>query len=867
MRMNEKIDNPEKDNQDQKNLYINCPSSKILETIKKFSINTYEKQNMDTKPKYFKEEHLKLNLWKVTSKLLLVGQLWDSNTEYLTHRNSITDVKEYIENYHKKNTLFLTTSNSLKDFFNIHYIDSVDYDCEFITKICCGIQTWYELNENNIAVIEINYQYVTFFAILIECILIYIKKQMSNSVYFQENGILKLKLFNLNTVMRYKNYFYNLSCKKSTDKLDLLILHQVIISNYPKFEAFPKFRILLQIYKRNEKVLMVRDIDDIEIVYKDEFYIVLTNINAEVNGDIVLSLYFLHDNLEKKILEFPLNGFYYTQGLYRYKKEDIITSYNYKFQDEFKFDLVFLDSQKSVHLNYLESENDMIQGLKILTKMYVQEEDNKRLENFIDLGYNRIVAKFCAIMKYTDKEAVDLINVLEMKGYNNLISNSKPLQYTTIKFKNDSSKSEAIKTTFQEPIVRESIDREKLYKNLRIKDFKLIEPIKEEELVIPVQKKINKKVIFKKKEIQKEDYQDIDYKSLRPLHWVPIVSTEETIFKNLDFYDTKLDKEKFKKFFCVKNTGVTSTKQIDIKNCAIVIEPKRLFLVSLALKHLNKKNINPENIYDILKNNAKNIFIQDLLNLENVFPTYEETYLLATCDYDRLGPDENIMLEYSKLVEVKKIVKILLFERKFFDEIFLIEDLLEKIRFTFDKLLYSQEIKIILKIFLDIGNMINYEFSIRKKRLSGFRLSSIYLFLDYKGNEDFSLFDYFMENLEYKSILVNLQRDFKYIDIIRKEQFSKIREKINYYINQFMNNLDIYFTLENDKETFKNFLVFVSDKLENIKQKYEDCANKANQIKKLFDESDKKNIIEVLDCLAILINKMVSYKKPKSVKI
>jgi hypothetical protein len=865
MRMKEKFDNPEKDNQEQKNIYINCPSSKILETIKKFSISTYGKENMDTKPKYIKEEHSKLNLWKITSRLLLVGQLWDSNTEYITHRNSITDVQEYLENHYKEYTLFLTTSNMYKNISNVHFIDKIDYDCEFIIKICCGIQTWYELNEDNVAVIEINYQYVTFFAILIECILIYIKKQIRNSIYFQENEILKLKLFNLNTVIRYKNYFYNLSCKKSTDKLELLILHQVIISNYPRFEAFSKFRILLQIYKRNEKVIMVREIDDIEIVYKDEFYIVLTNINAEVNGDIVLSLYFLQDNLEKKIFEFPLNGFYYTQGLYRYKKDDILTSYGYKFQEEFKFDLVFLDSQKSVHLNYLDSEIDMIQGLKVLSKMNIQEEDKSRLESFINLGYNRIVAKFCAIMKYTDKKALDLINVLERKGYNNLISNCRPLQYATIKFKNDSSKPETIKTSFQESIVRESIDREKLYKNLRIKDFKLIEPIKEEDLLIPVQKKISKKVIFKKKELKKEDYQDIDYRSLRPLHWVPIVSTEETIFKNLDFYDTKLDKEKFKKYFCVKNTGVISTIQIDIKNNAIVIEPKRLFLVTLALKHLNKKNINPENIYEILKHNAQSIFIQDLLNLENVFPTYEENYLLATCDYDKLGPDEKIMLEYSKLVEVKKIVKILLFERKFFDEIFLIEDLLEKIKFTFDKLLNSQEIKIILKTFLDIGNMINYEYSIRKKRLAGFKLSSIYLFLDYKGNEDFSLFDYFMDSLEYKNLLVNLQRDFRYIDIIRKEQFSKIREKINYYINQFMNNLDVYLTLENDKETFKNFLVFVSDKLENIKQKYEDCANKTNQIKKLFDESDQKNIIEVLDCLAVLINKMVNYKKSKLV--
>ncbi|EQB60810.1 formin-like protein [Vairimorpha apis BRL 01] len=248
-----------------------------------------------------------------------------------------------------------------------------------------------------------------------------------------------------------------------------------------------------------------------------------------------------------------------------------------------------------------------------------------------------------------------------------------------------------------------------------------------------------------------------------------------------------------------------------------------------------------------------------------MFPTYEEAYMLATSEFDKLSYEEKTMLKFSKLTEVNKLVKILIFERKFFDEIFLLEELLDKFRYTFEKLINSEEIKILLKMLLDLGNMINSDFLGRTKKLSGFKLSSINLFFDYKGQNDYNLFKYLMECIDDKNMIENLIKDFKYLDFVRKEHLSKIKDKINFFIIQYSENLEIFYSLEYDKETFKNFLVFVSDKLDDIKIKYEECVIQANKIKIMFDENDKKNVIEILDNIGTLISKVINYKNSSNV--
>ncbi|WUR04109.1 formin-like protein [Vairimorpha necatrix] len=831
-----------------KKIYINYPSSAILEKIKKFSIKTEVNKFKITGKIECKES---LNIWKIFDKIFIIGPVWDSDTEYFSYKNSLNSVKKYLENVSKnQDFLYFTTNENIKLEKNILIIKNLDFDCILYNKVSSSIQTWLDLKDNHIVIIELDYDKLHHFAILIECIQIKMTKSLSSKIILQEIGCLSSFFKNLNTVERYKRYFQNLVNKKP-EEAEILKLHQVIISNYPKLENFNDATIHFYIYKNKKIIKLINNKDGGELIYKDNFYIVLTDINCELSGDSTLCLKFEIDNQENTIFEFPLNIFYYKQGLYRYKKEDIMTIYN--FPNDFKLDLVFLDTHKIE--NKIFTENNLIGGIKNINEMIKNKMNEEIYMKLSDQGFDKIISTFCGLMNYTEEESKNFINLLEIKGYRK-ITNVKPFKNTILDF-NSEIRSTKIET-FNKNSTIQVENKEGFYRNIQNREYKIIDFIIDEDYPKEIIK-IKPKIKFKKKTDFKNK-EDLTYKSIRHLHLVPITNKDESIFKDLGTVNYELDIEKFKKFFCVLN----SKSNLEAKSKShnnMTIDPKRLFLVSLALKHLSKKNINPENIYEMLKTKSKDIYIQDLLCLEKVFPTYEETYLLVTSDYNKLVLEEKIMLQYSKLVEVKKIVKISLFEQKFFDEIFLLEDLLEKFKFTFDKLIESQDLKIILRIFLDIGNLINHDFSTRSRKISGFKLSSLNLFLEYKGKEDFSLFQYFMECYDFTEIIINLQKDFKYLNIIRKEEYKKFKDKINYLIEKYKENLEIFSTLKNDKNTFSNFLFFVSEKLEDIKNKYEECRKRLNIIKKMFDEGDQKNINEILDVIEHLITKMKKYNQ------
>lgn len=847
------------ENNAKKPLYVNNPSLKILEKIEKISISEVKKQ---FKKPQVKDNILKINIWKISPKIFLIGEVWDGETNFLDCKNFTGDVQKYLEKTRLNNNyLYYTTNENTKLSGSILRLKKILYDCNFFGEISNSIYSWLQLSDTNVAFIEVNYEKLTLFAILIECVNIYLTEKINIGLIFSNFEHFKKNITDLNTIDRYKKYFYNLYCKKN-DRLATLKLHQIIISNYPKIEGFDNFKISFSIHQNQKNITKTKDVDDIDIIYKDNFYIVLNNLNMEITDDINFTIDFINKDKKKTIFEFPFNVFFYDQGVFRYNKEDVLTDIKSKFQDEFNFDLVFLETENYINLSLYENKYNIIQGIITINELFKRNKNDSKFEMLFKKGYEKNIATFCSLLNYSNAEASSLISLLETKGYTSLFSQGKSLKTTFIHFQKTKN-TEEYKILKQEDIIPiKPFDKDNLYKNILNKDLPDIELIKDEEKPSLILKNPTKKFVLKKKKILVENVNEMNCKALRPLHWVPINDNDGTIFKDLDIYKSKLDVEKFKKYFCVNSKDTEHINNNQLNQAVTVIDQKRLFLVSLAISHLNKKNINPKNIYDMLINNPKDIFIQDLLNLEHVFPTYEETYVLANYDFSKLMPEEKIMLEYSKLLEVKKIVKILLFERKFFDEIFLIENLLEKIKFTFDKIIESKDFKIILKMILDIGNLINYDFSARKKKSAGFMLSSIYLFVDYKGHEDYSLFQFFMESMEYNSISINLQRDFKYLNIIRKEQIIKIKEKINFLIKQYKDNLQMYYTLENDKATFTNFFLFVADKLTNIKSNYEKCTEKIVLIKKLFNEDDKRSIIDMLDCIAYLISKITNYKQP-----
>lgn len=837
-----------------KNLYVNNPSSKIVEKIKNISNskNIFEKR-IETKTIPISNNISRLNKWKIKSNFFIVGPITNKKTDFDTLTNDIEDVKNFINENGSKETLYISTKDYSKVFQNFFLLVNFEFNCENISNFCNAVEAWFEINNNNFVIVELDLNKISFFTLIIECFILYFTKIENDNIFVLEKKIFREKISDIETIKRFKSYFFNLVNYKKSHKFDILLLHQLIISNYPKIKEFLNFKIILEIHQKNNKIV-INEFDNNDVIYKDQFYIIFTNLKIELEGDANIIIFFN----DLKVFEFPFNCFLYEQGLFRYNKEDIITNYFKYFDEDFKFDIVLLDINKMY--SYQECcpfQKNIILGIEVLTNYITNSNDKQQFEKLIQIGYNRHIAKFCAQMNYNEIECQSLVNNLEAKGYKNLIQEKKPEKLNSIKYENKEKND-------KESAAKDYIKKIELYKNIKSNEIKKIDLIIDEIYIPPQILKTKTKGSFKKKNIENNISKLNNIHSIRPLHWVPVMSSKNTIFKNLDSYNINYDIEKFKKHFCVLNEKVAKF-QNELKPVNNIIDSKRLFLVSLALKHLNKKHITSENIYNILKNNSKNIFIQDLLNLERMFPTYEEAYMLATSEFDKLSYEEKTMLKFSKLTEVNKLVKILIFERKFFDEIFLLEELLDKFRYTFEKLINSEEIKILLKMLLDLGNMINSDFLGRTKKLSGFKLSSINLFFDYKGQNDYNLFKYLMECIDDKNMIENLIKDFKYLDFVRKEHLSKIKDKINFFIIQYSENLEIFYSLEYDKETFKNFLVFVSDKLDDIKIKYEECVIQANKIKIMFDENDKKNVIEILDNIGTLISKVINYKNSSNV--
>ncbi|EOB12130.1 hypothetical protein NBO_520gi001, partial [Nosema bombycis CQ1] len=330
------------------NLCVNKPSSKILERIKQFSKSIENKEFAPGK-KLVRTivDNSKINIWEVSNRIFFVGQTWKSGTETLTHKNNVNETKIYLDELFGSKYLILSIEQHSKDFDRVLYCPNLWYDLEYINKICIAIKAWLDIDMMNVIVIEINYNIASVFAILYHSLLVYCGYE--NSIMgniFIDNEILRSKTNNSNTISRYNSYFSSLIHSNKTEMQNIILLHQIIISNYHHFENHKNFRVQLKIFKNNKNIRTVHDVDDIDVIYKDDYHIVFTNIDFEANCDLTIGLYFIIDTKEKEIFKFAINGNCHDQGLYRFKKNDLISEYKYKYSDEFKLDIVFLESEK-----------------------------------------------------------------------------------------------------------------------------------------------------------------------------------------------------------------------------------------------------------------------------------------------------------------------------------------------------------------------------------------------------------------------------------------------------------------------------------------------------------------------------------------
>jgi hypothetical protein len=354
----------------------------------------------------------------------------------------------------------------------------------------------------------------------------------------------------------------------------------------------------------------------------------------------------------------------------------------------------------------------------------------------------------------------------------------------------------------------------------------------------------------------------------RPFHWATIARTDENIFEELEKFSIGIDFSKFEEWFCEPYKAEESGQKPVKKEKTLLKDERRLFLVSIALKTLEKKKIDITNLEDVIYNDSFNSEYEDLLNIDKILPTDEDTSKFTGCDISELNPIEKFMCSFREKTDLKKILKILIYERKFIDESVNVEITLNDIKEAFIKISESNNLRIILKTILDLGNAINCKYlrGITKRKARGFKLSSLSMLHAYRGNRGAGTLLTFL--------LLTLLRDrpetFKIFEELRKvhkikdEDMNELRARINKMITEYKDCIECMKLIQGDHgvcKQLRKFLAYAYVNLNQMGRKYREDFVYSGMLKAKLGENEKCPIKTVLNDLSdFLVNLEKEYK-------
>lgn len=346
----------------------------------------------------------------------------------------------------------------------------------------------------------------------------------------------------------------------------------------------------------------------------------------------------------------------------------------------------------------------------------------------------------------------------------------------------------------------------------------------------------------------------------KPLHWAPIKNIENTIFQKLANINPIIDYGDFENIFCeskmLKGPN-TNTKTDQRSN----LSSRRAFLVSLAIKSLEINGISAENIENIIKYKIHDLTYQDVINLQKIMPENEkEKNILVSIQKNKLSMNEQEMLKYLNIPKIQNIISILKFEKCFSEETELIVKSLKMIECSIMRILESKELKILLKIILEIGNAINSKYSHHPRFSPGFKLESLEAVNNYYGKKDQSILDFILRLTDKNDIDIDfLLEDLKPVHLVKNEDIGLIRAHINGFITEYSKIINLFNELnEPDQIIYKKFTLFACKRLKTLKEEYEKCFNYSLKMKTEFGEESTTPLSCILTSISNFLNKVKS---------
>lgn len=364
-----------------------------------------------------------VNISKINNFISIIGETCNSKTEYFTKKNNIHHVESYLrEIYNDKYIVFTFKRSSIaKVFKKCLLFEDTKFSLELAFEIAKIAKFFLDNIEKSTLIFEMKTGFENNIAFYISCVLYYCKFFNSSLAAFESLTAYNLaKCTNKNTIMRYLRYFDTSLSMNSPIKFPQLILNQIILTSVPKISTDKDFEPILKIATKYND----RHISN-QTFYKDNDFVIFSNLNYEVFDDTTISIYFEQEKKHYHILNLNFNTFFYKQGLYRFSLRDIETSlpqesiYNF-FDENFCLDLVFVENNDVLMANPTKNSVNVLDTMKYIIERFFSDYDYNNSYVLRNKGYNKILATLCAQLHFNEEESYHLNSSLIESGHRSL---------------------------------------------------------------------------------------------------------------------------------------------------------------------------------------------------------------------------------------------------------------------------------------------------------------------------------------------------------------------------------------------------------------------------------------------------------------
>lgn len=584
--------------------------------------------------------------------------------------------------------------------------------------------------------------------------------------------------------MNFSNYFDDFLRNK---KFKSLNLHQIVISTIPRRKNDSEKPFLKPFYS-----IRIVEKPIIPKVQHDENHIIC-KMDVIVRSDLTLEFF----RNSTKLFSLFLNTISFDEGLYRFSEKDCILESGTVLSSDFSIDVFFFSSnERTKHVNF-DAKAQIADRL-------VGTFDRKSYDNFKKIG----IKHEDALVKVLSQDSSSIELQLKTLADNISVSNNIPVEQSILFIR-----------PYEPDDTIELTDLELVLDTVPMKNTVIKTPKRK---MAPVRKT---KTISEKKE---------ESIVVKPFYWAVIPKSCDSIFNDLSDVRTYIDCTKFEEWFSV--TTDSHKFRIEKQKGTIIKDARRLFLVSISLKTFEKRELSLNAI------SLNKMLLDDLIIIERIVPI-ESEYQLLKSNSSKCNEIETKMIEFYKY---RNLVKILVFERKFFE----IKDKwmtsVSRIKDGFDEILNSNNIRILLKMVLELGNLINTNYGNNRKEASAFRITSLLLTKQYRGNtKNQSLLKFVADSA--KSRLRNFEKEIEDLEMLKKEDIAIYRESINEYILEYKDLKTILPELDSQsRASMKAFFKYFTDYITKFKASYKETTVYSSIIKRKFGEPEEKNVKEII---------------------